>query len=450
MKNISLSGLLASGIKKGAGLLRGVGRRVLVHTCAILTAGFVGLALGDASLLNTFGVKFSIYIGLICLFPRGEAREPSWRLPTATGVAQGIVLLALGFAWPLAFFWSGLQTWLQRLAQSKGSLGWEWAVSPMLVICLFDFFEKAAAMNLTVWPLWSVPVLALAGWLGRAVHARLRAESIHRKMLENALQRLRTLASGRALPAAMQQQVELLLVQGEAYGKAARETESDGYAAIERLDGLSRELQIFAAAPSPAASGWPQTLLRSKRWSSTGQAAPAEDKILCSARELNAFLLEALRDAQAAAPSGTLPDAAKGAPGHMDGRMQAYEESARQLLHKKDALPENSARHVEGIALSAFNIVRSMRADPQDRAPGDRFLGRYLKAAHRIVDEYVRLADENAPQKDVSAALARSGEILARLEQAFKDEHAGMLQNDAVNYTAELNALDTLLKMRGH
>ena len=66
------------------------------------------------------------------------------------------------------------------------------------------------------------------------------------------------------------------------------------------------------------------------------------------------------------------------------------------------------------------------------------------------MDEHIRLAAKDAAHEDVSAALSRSEDILAHLSRAFQDERTGMLRNDAVNYTAELNALEKLLKMRGH
>ena len=53
------------------------------------------------------------------------------------------------------------------------------------------------------------------------------------------------------------------------------------------------------------------------------------------------------------------------------------------------------------------------------------------------------------PAKAGRPRQARSGQLLERLEKAFTDEHGRLLQNDTVNFTAELNVLDKLLKMEG-
>ena len=46
--------------------------------------------------------------------------------------------------------------------------------------------------------------------------------------------------------------------------------------------------------------------------------------------------------------------------------------------------------------------------------------------------------------------LERTREVLDRLVSAFKEERARMDRNDNISYTAEIDALDNLLKMRGY
>ncbi len=437
MKAVSFSDRLVSGVGKGVGLLLTVGRRLLVHVCALVVTGVLSFAAyGEWALLN-IGVNFSIYIGLICLFPRGDRQDPGWYIPVGAGAVQGIAAAAFGLPWPLAVFWAGLQTWVQRLLQSGGRLGWEWTAAPFLALCLVGFFRHAAAAGLSLTPLWTFPVLALAAYLGRTVWMRVKTDSIHRTMLDSALRRLQAVIAGRVLPADVQQQAELLLTQGTACRAAGATSGKDGAATVERIGCVVRDVE--ALAEELRSKDWAKGLLRSQKWSRLSGAGAAAEKVLRSLRELNAFLLES-----SGTPAGT------GANGVADDGTSVHEASARELLNKRKALPEALGCRVEGIVFAALAIVQNMRSDPRDRGPGAKFLNRYLKAVHRIVDEFIRLSGENTRHKDVEAALARSGELLERLEQAFKDEQAGMLQNDALNYTAELNALDTLLKMRGH
>ncbi len=436
MKSVSFSDRLVSGVGKGVGLLLTVGRRFLVHVCALVVTGVLSFAAyGEWALLN-IGVNFSMYIGLICLFPRGDRQEPAWYIPVGAGAVQGLAAVVFGLPWPLAVFWAGLQTWVQRLLQSGGRLGWEWTVAPFLALCLVGFFRHAAAAGLSLMPLWTFPVLVAAAYLGRVVWMRVKTDSIHRAMLDSALRRLQAVAAGRVLPADVQQQVELLCTQGTACRTSGAISGREGEPTVERISLVVREVE--ALAEELRSKDWAKGLLRSQKWTPLSGTGAAEEKVLRSLRELNAFLLETLGSV-----TGT------GANDADDGTA-AHEASARELLNKRKSLPEELGRRVEGIVFAALAIVQNMRADPRDRGPGAKFLNRYLKAAHRIVDEFIRLSGENTRHKDVEAALARSGELLERLEQAFKDEQTGMLQNDALNYTAELNALDTLLKMRGH
>ena len=131
-------------------------------------------------------------------------------------------------------------------------------------------------------------------------------------------------------------------------------------------------------------------------------------------------------------------------------RIDAWEDQAKQLRAKARSVPENMGAFVDSIAMSTFEMLKNMREDPADRRPGEKFLNRYLPAANKIVDEYVRLAGEHVTQDNVAESLARAVQVLERLDKAFQEEHSAMLRNDSVNFTAELNALDALLKMGGH
>lgn len=298
-------------------------------------------------------------------------------------------------------------------------------------------------------PLLSFPVAAVVGWAIRAIYLRLRADAIHKKMLTDASARLQTALTIQPLPERLRQQGELLLTRIREYADLA-EAEKE-QAVITRIAGVS-QLYEAEAQHYRAQGGRPDVLkgfLRSRQWQSMGGAGnnTTEEKCLDACRELNAMLdkiLQKRRPAPEPAPEATDVDRQELA------RIMAHEDLARQLLQKKSQLPQSLACHVESLVSATVGICQNMRSDPQDRASGHKFLNRYLKATHRVVDEHIRLAAKDAAHEDVSAALSRSEDILAHLSRAFQDERTGMLRNDAVNYTAELNALEKLLKMRGH
>ncbi|MDR3213015.1 MAG: 5-bromo-4-chloroindolyl phosphate hydrolysis family protein [Azoarcus sp.] len=131
------------------------------------------------------------------------------------------------------------------------------------------------------------------------------------------------------------------------------------------------------------------------------------------------------------------------------GRIGTFRESAAALQDKAHKLPDRVRACVDGIVFGTERILLCMRDDPNDVVQGDRFLSRYLKAAHDLVDDYTRFAAQESARPDIADALCRSESLLDRLQKAFEEEHARLLKNDIVDFTAELNVLDKLLKMDG-
>ncbi|MDL2279615.1 5-bromo-4-chloroindolyl phosphate hydrolysis family protein [Desulfovibrio sp. OttesenSCG-928-G11] len=149
------------------------------------------------------------------------------------------------------------------------------------------------------------------------------------------------------------------------------------------------------------------------------------------------------RRRQAAADRGKERDAA------LTGKLGDWQQSARLLDEKAGALPPGVRARVKGIADGTRKIVAAMAEDPGDVPAGERFLARYLVAAHSVVDEYLRLAKDSAASQEIVAALIRAEQSLAALDQAFAEERVRLLRNDTMSFRAELAALDKLLKMDG-
>lgn len=405
-----------------ASLMQGIGRRIGVHICALFLAFL--FTLGSRLPIDRLGLIFYIYVGLICLVPRGNIREMEWYVPTATGLVQCAVLAALGLYWPLIFFWGGLQTWLQRLFRSRGALGWEWVVAPILAITLYCVLsDTVATRRITLLPLVSFPIISAIGYVICRILSHRKLNKSQRQLLISRMKTLQTLSSEKLFPQELRQQIELLHTQSQSYNQKMQILSEEQSPLVIQIADITKKLENIVKQAKK--SGWP----------------PDTREMLVSLRTLNDTLLKELRSA---------PEESAGTGDTLDSRMILYEKSAQDLLMKVSQVPESMREHVEGIASSTMNILRCMQSDPQDREPGDKFLYRYLKTTHKVVDEHIRLSKENVQQQDVAAALAQSEDILARLNKAFKDEHANLLQNDAVDYTAELNTVDTLLKMRGH
>ena len=130
-------------------------------------------------------------------------------------------------------------------------------------------------------------------------------------------------------------------------------------------------------------------------------------------------------------------------------KVAAYRASLADFSGKIRDLPQSARAVATSIAASSGSILDCMAADPRDLEVGHRFLNRYFKAAHSVVDKHISLSRENVITPEIMAALARSEETLTRLDEVFAKEHARLLANDASDFSADLAVIDTLLKMDG-
>ena len=412
-------------------------RRLGVHFASILA---VVLFLDPAPIEE----QLAAYIGLICLFPRGRVTSPQWYGPTVSGVLQALILV---FIFPLGYavFFGGFQTWAQRLLLARGRMGWEWSVLPMLLICFNDALPIMENASMNILLLLSFPVLLAVGWMLLRRSRRAEQSALRSKLLEQAKQTLKAAVARRSLPEEMQAQAELLLKQAGEYSRWGAGDPDDPFplaprvlATAQSVDKIARTSSLNAEAEKNSdISRWINSARRMDRRKPTADGTSPQDLTLKDMRALTALLIE---------KNGT--GLAKSSP--QAGEYAEYEKSARELLQKKSVLPEDAAAFVEKIAFSTLNIVESMRGDSADVAPGKRFLDKYLPITHRILDEHKRLSGMKVSSGEIKDSLERSHEMLDRLAMAFADEYAALQQNDAINFNAELNALDAVLKMQGH
>lgn len=423
MSENDFSSGLSAIASKSISFFTGLGLRLLVHFSSLVAAAIASASLSVPDGLPWTGsaaVVITAYIGLICLIPKGIGLNAAWLVPTGLGVFQCLFWSFWGVPWQLTLLWGGILTWLIRLLARKGDLGWEWSVAPWLLIAIYGFFNDLGFLTPVSIPFWTFALLAPAGWMGLALHARRNYEPLHRSKLASARDRMAGLLSACALPDPLNKQVKLLVDQSREFGRGLPGMDAASAALIADIDAAADKLARYSG-PSGV-------------WSDDA------DRLAAEAEKLNARLGERLREfsARKAPPDNALA-----------ARIEEFHKKILSLAAKKQLLPPDMRTRIDGIAEAAENILACMRADPTDVAPADKFLSRYLTAAHTVVDEYARLAGQGSMHDAVAKALARSGELLERLEKAFVDEHGRLLQNDTINFTAELNVLDKLLKMEG-
>ncbi len=406
----------------------GFGLRVLVHICSLVAAGIIGGTVdrGVPFVSSEAAVVASVYVGMVCLLPRGMSLTSQWVIPTGVGLLQMFLLLVAGAPWQLTFLWGGLQTWVQRLLQAKGSLGWEWSALPWLLLGLYAFFSDTLP-SVSFSPfLVTFPVLALVGWAFRKAYARFRVEPIHRGIIARTALQLQRQLSSRPLPGPLEAPLRQLAEQADRFVRQNPRMDEQALAMARDIEALAPQVARLSGRANP------------KEWDV--QAG----RIFSEVARLNEEF--AARQVDYVPEYATIRN---GLDEKVRERIELFHTSALQLTDKKYQLPPDMHAHIDGLRAATENILDCMRKDPADVGPGDKFLSRYLKSAHMVVDEYVRFSRDGSGHTNVEQVLAHSRELMARLEKAFVEEHKRLLQNDTINFTAELNVLDKLLRMEG-
>lgn len=132
-------------------------------------------------------------------------------------------------------------------------------------------------------------------------------------------------------------------------------------------------------------------------------------------------------------------------------RILDYSAAIQNLEAKITETPQDLHPHIGSIADSARAIIDLMVIEPRNFSDGDLFLARYLDPALRLIEEHNTLAADcaAADHADPNHPLARSLDILKRLDNAFKNQAAALRSHKNLNFNADLAVLDKLLKMDG-
>lgn len=409
-----------------AGIFIGFSSRLLVHCTSLVLAVIVSVSanlpgFGAASSVMLF---FCLYIGLICLVPKGISLRPGWLVPTCSGLLLIICWQLSGFSWQLSIIWGGALTWVIRLLMQRGAIDWEWSAIPALAVAIFGFFNVLLP-RVAESPPWSLfAVLAVAGLAANYFYIRFIGNMMQARTLRQTCSRLEHLAAGMRLPCELAPITTTLAAQGRELLALESGLNQSTTGLTEALEQIAGKLAGQGRHLTPAATA--------------GVKAQLE--------RMSHAMAERLGELAAAREHETPKHTEERA---LAARLETFRAARNRLADKRHSLPVELQPHIDGIALGADKIIRCMQDDPGDVARGDRFLSRYLESTHTIVDEYARLSAQGGEYSQVAESLARAKVLLARIEAAFVAEHTALLRNDTVNFTAELNVLDKLLRMDG-
>lgn len=397
-------------------------QRVFVHALGFIS-GLVLVNVFPVPETSFLAAGLGVYAGVICLIGRNASLTPAWLFPPLVGLIQSIISLVLSGSPVVALFWGGVQAFIQRAAQKKGRIGSEWLVLLLLLPLGFVFAAKSALAWLN--PLIAA-LLGLAGWgLGRRL-VRLPLTSLQVRRLREGGLALEHLAGSGALPETLALGARKLSGLLRDYSEEVVLLPGESEALVRAVEVFTAQTKEFAARQNP------------RTWDAGAGALQA------ASERLLGMLRGVLPGRQ---PE---PEVRGATEEKRDTPVTAgYRESLQRLVGKKHLLPPELQAHLEAIAISGAGILECMIKDSRDEDAGKRFLDRYLKAAHKVVDDRARLSREEFAGDDVAKALALSADMLARLETAFAKEYQILLRNDVIDFSADLKVLDTLLTMDG-
>lgn len=426
-----LQNLIHRFVFKGKSFFRTFAQRILVHLVSLLVAFKLESSLRPLFLSEgIYGTScfFYLYIGLICLFPQGNPRRTDWFIPVISGFILMTIQIVLGAPWQLAIFWGGAQTWLLRLLTLKSELRWEWSVSPFLLISAVFFIESLSTVYPILPALVSLGLVSGLAYLFYILLNKYHLSPQRKEILINESKRLESFLLTKLIPSALEEPLKNLAGNAKLLSRALNRLDDSTLAPIMSLSIITNRVSLLVASDDP-------------RWSIEGE------RILKTVARLNDDFAHRLRGFDIA----SLDEEEK--LDETDPRKESVDKfykMATELARKKNRMPEHLRPILDNLRLSSRKILDAMRKDPYAYESGERFLRRYLSSAHTVIDNYINYLDDHGLElAEKDEIMQQTEELLRRLESAFAKEYAAQLQNETMDYKADLEALDALLKLDG-
>ena len=415
--------------QRGTESARGIGRRILVHIVSILAAAAMA---SDSAPVPGWPMDMSdqilaTYFGLICLFPGGLPRRADWLVPVAGGLFVTLVQAVFGVPWAMALFSGGLQTFLLRVLCKKTRLGWEWLVTPWLVLSCFVLSSQIPGGAIAYIGLAAFGVATLCGLVVFGFLTRYVLTPRRRRDLLEASAFLKNALMLDFLPQQFFGPLSRLAEQAKIMGESLPLLDDSMLRPIMGIRLVRKRVAILqSSSPQP-------------RWDF--EIERFLDSVIVLNEDIDALLsrTELLEKSLAA----------DNVESEEDKRFRQHTEMILDLAKKKKKLPKGLQKNIDGLQAATQNILNAMRDDPRDVERGDKFLSRYLVAAHKVIDDYIRLSASDKAGGEVQAVLDRCEDFLGKLEEAFIKEHQSLLRNDTIDLQAEMATIETLMKLDG-
>lgn len=398
--NPGAKGFMAFNLRSVFDSARSIVMRTFMHLGFILAAIASNWALDDHF---SFVQTIMVYVSLIHIFPKRPHPVAS-----GTGLALAVTLGIMGAPLPALPVWAAGATWLVRMITRIGTSPFSWLSLPILGAMVIKVLSNPATKDIpAVWPF----VLFLA--LGCGASFMLGRYLASRK---------RRLKFSVAIISLRRQAFEL---QGQPLGQA--------------LSDLSDQAEAYLAG-SP--SGFMNKLPGKDTALLTGLDRLADLVALSDGPPMSEIRTLAEQFREQNRPAKNVPEQTRTA------KSVAYMKILMDLEKRRPSLPEAIRDKVGLICEQTRSIMDGMDQDPRDRSSGDRFLARYLEAAQKVTDGYLKLSI-SPPSEETARMLLKARDTLAALAEAFKSKRSRLFENDTLDIGVDLGVIEKLLKMEG-
>ena len=123
-----------------------------------------------------------------------------------------------------------------------------------------------------------------------------------------------------------------------------------------------------------------------------------------------------------------------------------YERKLEQIRKvNRDIADQEVSRKIYRIEAITSGIFTAVKNDPAKLAQAQTFMNYYLPTTLKLLTRYAQLEKTASPGPNVRSAMRNISEILDKLVQSFEELLDKLYQNDVIDITSEISALETMM-----
>ena len=133
----------------------------------------------------------------------------------------------------------------------------------------------------------------------------------------------------------------------------------------------------------------------------------------------------------------------------LDSLVGTLDDSVRRIEAAGTAIaPERpeTAEQIRRILATVGKIRECLIKDPEDSKMSRRFLTYYLPSTAKLAEKYASTLSEKADTESANKTLEAIDRSFVQIEEAFRRQYDALYENDRIDVTSDIAALETMLK----